>query len=369
MPIRGLTRREDVTPRFTRLGKLKKGMMDGRGNPVDLDYFRFVGEGAHAQEIEAAFHDAYGPEPREINAYLPYKTVDENWQTWQEEWGKSGLLHRCDGEVMVHWLNTDKTYTTDYPQREGRPCPYHSGEQHRTPKNPGCVATGRLSVVIPELLEVGFVGYVTVEIHSKNDLHNLTASILDAENKSGAAMRPNGLQGILFKLRRQEEEIGVRYANKQGEIIKTRGTKWMVRIDPAREWVQHQLETVRQMALGQAVQQPALAMDAEVVEILDPADLTPIEGDEPEAVEGVVVGDDGVPDSVFTPRELAGQWKTPGGLLYRNLTGEQLQTLITALGAKIGKGENGDDEEAKLAAAKLLLHYLVTGEDGATGAA
>jgi hypothetical protein len=291
MPIRGLTRREDVTPRFTRLGKLKKGEIVN-GSPVDLDYLRFVGEGANADEIERAFRDTYGPEPREINVYLPYKTLDENWQTWMEEWGKSGLIHRCDGEVMVQWLDLDKRYVTDYDQHRNQPCPYHAG-QKRTKQNPGCTQVGRLAVIVPELLQAGFVGYVTLEIHSVNDLSNLTASLLDAENKSGSAQRDTGLQGILFKLRRQEEQIGVRYASKTGEIIKTRGNKWMVRIDPAREWVQHQIETVKQMALGYTVQRPALIVDAELVNVDGAADLLPIE---PERVEGEIITDSPGPE-------------------------------------------------------------------------
>lgn len=293
MPIRGLTRREDVTPRFTRLGKLKKGEQrpvvgqDGkqrrnkRGEPmtqpVDLDHFRFVGEGPDAGVIEQVFADAYGPEPRQILVYLPYKTLDENWQTWMEEWGASGLVHRCDGAYMVQWLNDDKSYTTDPEQLQRKPCPYASGEQERTDDNPGCVQTGRLALIIPELLEAGFVGYVTLEVHSINDLANITASIMDAEGKAAAAVRANGLQGIEFTLRRQQEQIGVRYKARNGDTIKTQAAKWMIRLDPSREWALHQLETARQMALGAPVVRPALTVDAEIVEA-PAADLMPTEG-------------------------------------------------------------------------------------------
>ena len=280
MPIRGLTRREDVTPRFTRLGKLKKGeqrIEKGKTRLIDLDHFRFVGEGPDAEMIERVFSDAYGPEPRQIRVYLPYKTLDENWQTWMEEWGKSGLIHRCDGAYMVQWLNDDKSYTTDPEQLQRKPCPYAAGEKERTNDNPGCVQTGRLALIIPELLEAGFVGYVTLEIHSINDLANITASIMDAEGKAQAAMRANGLQGIEFTLRRQQEQIGVRYQARNGDTIKTQAAKWMIRLDPSREWALHQLETARQMALGAAAARPALTVDAEIVEA-PAADLMPTEG-------------------------------------------------------------------------------------------
>jgi len=281
MPIKGLTDRQSATPRFTRLGKIKKGTMEtarnGKTKPVDLDYFRFVPEGPNAKVIGDAFRDAYGDAPREITVYLPYASVDENWQTWMEEWGKSGLIHRCDSEIMTQWINDDKTYTLDLRQERGARCPYASGEKQRTARNPGCTQVGRLAVIIPELLMAGFVGYVTVEIHSVNDLANINNSLLDAEGKAQAAGRPNGLQGVEFRLRRVPETIGVRYQGNNGDVIKTQAEKWMVRLDPAREWVLKQLETSKQLALGYRVERPSLVMDVEPVMVMADggADLLP----------------------------------------------------------------------------------------------
>lgn len=293
MAIKGLTDRASVTPRFTRLGKICKGKRVG-DKLVDLDHFRFVGKGARAAEIEAAFKNAYGEEPREIKVFLPHKTVEENWQSWQEEWGKSGLIHRCDGEIMVQWLNADLSQSLDYAKKQERACPYFSGEKERTKKKPGCTIVGRLAVIIPELWRAGYIGYVTVELHSRNDLPNLTASLLNAEAQTGAARNPTGLQGIEFLLRRQIETIGVRYQNKKGAWIKTRKPEWMVRIDPAQRWVLYQLDVSQQRALGEAVSRPALTMiDAEAINA--PADLLPdvgggfIEGEVVEDAEPILV--------------------------------------------------------------------------------
>jgi len=309
MPIRGLTDRQSATPRFTRLGKIKKGEIRN-DRPVDLDYFRFVAEGPEVAAITDAFETVYGGEPREITIYLPYKTVEENWQTWMEEWGKSGLIHRCDGEFMTQWINGDKTYVRDPEQKQAKPCPYASGEKERTDKNPGCTQIGRLAAIVPELVIAGFVGYVTVEIHSKNDLANINNSVLDAEGKAETAGRPNGLQGIEFRLRRVPETIGIRYEKTvkrngksigTGEFIKTQGEKWMVRLDPAREWVLKQLETSKQQALGYSAQRPALVMDVEPVTItaVDGADLTPDDAlDAPfEIIEGAVVEENTEPET------------------------------------------------------------------------
>jgi len=386
MPIRGLTRREDVTPRFTRLGKIKKGTTEvvrdkgGRiryrdgepiTKPVDLDYFRFIGEGSRAPAIEEAFHSEYGPEPREIDVLLPYKTADENWQTWMEEWGKSGLIHRCDGEVMVQWLTPDKAYVTDYRQEQNKPCPYFSGATERTTKSPGCVQVGRLAVMIPALLRAGFIGYVTVEIHSKNDLGNLTASLLDAEAKSDAAMNTNGLQGILFKLRRQPEEIGVRYERtrkengrmvKTGEIIKTRSTKWMVRLDPAQEWVLYQLETSQQMALGQRIERPALTIGAEAAVItgIDAAELIPVEDADLQIAEAEIIGD-ALPESEEPlTLERAAEFTTPKGTAYGELTFDQLVVIIEAYSKEQAAGTLTEEQMANLRAAQLLRDDLKT---------
>jgi hypothetical protein len=256
MSIKGLTDRKSATPRFTRLGIIRKGEKTGEGRNTrlnDLDYFRFKAE---SQEIAQAFFDAYGEKPVLIRCYLPYQTVEENWQTWMEEWGRSGLIHRCDGETMVQWLNGDKTYQRDYTQAKQRQCPYATGEKERTTKNPGCSEIGRLTIIIPELLEVGFFGYVTVITTSTNDLANISNSLFEAENKAREFGRERGLQGIEFSLRRVLEEIGIRYQQKNGDYIKTRGNKWMIRLDPSQEWARRQLEIAQAAALALPVPAP-----------------------------------------------------------------------------------------------------------------
>lgn len=263
MPIKGLTRREDVLPRFTRLGKVRKGMIvptsTGKTKPVDLDYLRFVGEGPHARDLEAVWRNAYGDKPTMIFLYLPYASLEENWTTWQEEWTeKQGLIHRCDGEIMVQWLDpTSLTYARDYEQAQRKPCPYHAGTKQRTAQNPGCQEVGRLAMILPPFLEAGYAGYVTLEIGSVNDLANITASLLDAEGKARAAHRATGLQGIEFCLSRRPETIGVRFTGQDGRITKTTAEKWMLHLDPSREWLQAQIGTMTQLALGNTLR-PAI---------------------------------------------------------------------------------------------------------------
>jgi len=144
MPIKGLTTRNDITPRFRTLGKLRKGgEKTPKGYGPDLNHFRFTSD---VPEIVEAFTAIYGEQPRAVNVYLPYETTEQNFATWKELWAASGLQHRCDGETMQIWLGKDGKY-----HRDPQPCPG------------GCDEVGRLEVIIPELIAAGFIGTVTLE--------------------------------------------------------------------------------------------------------------------------------------------------------------------------------------------------------------
>lgn len=262
MPILGLTDRKSVTPRFTRLGKVRKGKLNGN-TPVDLSYLRFVGEGPDKEALEALWFETYGREPIRLHLYLPFETVEENWVTWMEKWtAKQGLIHRCNGEHMVQWLDPQTLgQVLDYDLQQRKPCPYATGAKQRTKKDPGCEPVGRLSMILEPFLEAGFPGYITLETGSLNDLANITASLVDTENKARTARRPNRLQGIEFILTRRLENIGVRFQGNEGPV-KTKQDKWMLRLDPSREWLQAQLGTTSLMALGGHAPTPAI-IDAE----------------------------------------------------------------------------------------------------------
>lgn len=245
MPIKGLTDKDSLTPRFPRIGKLRKGGEKGaKGFGPDLDHFRFTSE---RPEAVAAFVAAYGQQPRQINCYLPYASADANFPTWKEEWKAGGLQHRCDGQTCTIWLMPDgKKYS-----REPKPCPG------------GCDEVGRLELIIPELLEAGIVGTVSLETHSLNDMMSIMASLTHVEQMRGD--NPLGLRGIMFTLRRVPEKISTPgWGDNKGkrQLVE----KWLVKIEPAVDWV------TAQMALQRAGSMPALTtdentVDAEAVEI------------------------------------------------------------------------------------------------------
>ncbi len=253
MPIRGLT--DTVRPAFRTIGKLRKGgeakrTTDGKMIKMgdDLSYFRFTSD---QPEVIEAFADAYGRTPALVRAYLPYPLVDDNFSCWKEAWSQGGLVHRCDGQTMTIWLD-DK------------------GKYQRTPKScdGGCDEVGRLTLIIPELLRAGYVGYVCLETHGLNDLLSIQACLLAAfASRMG---NPLGLRGIEWNVRRVKEKISTPMGNGK----RARRDKWLVKIEPAADWVQLQLEHAHAetMALPAPISTPERVIDVDTGEIIETVD-------------------------------------------------------------------------------------------------
>jgi hypothetical protein len=245
MPIVGMTRRQDVEEATHRLvyGTLRKGgpKPDAKRPGPELEYWRFTSE---RPDLVAAFAAAYPDKPKAVDAYLPFPDMERNWQTWYEEYDAGGLRHRCDGRTMYRWRKQDGSY-----QDGEQPCPYFAGRE-RTAQNPGCKQVGRLYLVLPALIKAGFVGLVTMETHSINDLISITTSLMDIEKKTGGR-----LSGILLSVIRVKETISTpawqeadRAAGKRNRTAKN-----LVKVVPQAEWVMAhlQVEAQEQMALAQ----------------------------------------------------------------------------------------------------------------------
>lgn len=266
MPIIGLT--DDLKPRFPRLGKLRKGgerveKVNKEGKKYttfgeDLDHFRFTGE---KPEITAAFYAHNEEKPAELRCFLAYPTPDEAFEVWAELWGATGLVHRCDGKNMTVWQENGKYITGS------KPCPGGHKDNDYTRD-----AIGRLHLIFPELLMAGHVGYVTLETHSKNDIINILGVLMEVYRKGG------DLTGIEFVLRRVKESISTPgFGNQAGK--RSRVDKWLVRLEPAAEWVRHQLEAAHagQLALPEGT--PAngnghLKADPETGELIENGPVT-----------------------------------------------------------------------------------------------
>lgn len=232
MPIKGLT--DIARPAFPRIGKLRKGGPKGERRPgEDLKHWRFTSDN---QAIEKAFAKAYGHEPQELDVLLPYAAIEDNFSTWKEKWIAGGLLHRCDGETCTVWLTPAGTYS-----QQPIACP---GE---------CKEVGRLEVILPSLVRAGFVGYVTMETGSLNDIIAIQSALLATKEARGY----EDMRGIMFVLRRVEETIST--PGTEGKRVRRK--KWLVKLQPAARWVQAQLEAAQQRAM--------LPMDTRTGEVID----------------------------------------------------------------------------------------------------
>src|SRR5262245_3754675 len=93
-----------------RIGKLVKGSAKKVNAPgADLDHFRFV---SNRPEVHDAFYSVYPAQPREVNAYLQYPTMEENYDYWNKLYGAGSLKRKCDGTTCVLRQEADSSYST-----------------------------------------------------------------------------------------------------------------------------------------------------------------------------------------------------------------------------------------------------------------
>ncbi len=227
MPIKGVT---DHKASFPRLGVLRKGAPKSGNRPgQDLTFFRFVSDDPEATE---AFGQAYGPEPRRINVYLPFAACGDNLEAWMEEWGSGSLKHRCDGETCVLWQDESGQY-----QDTPKPCPGN------------CKPVGRLMVIIPDLERLAYVLVLTT---SWWDCQELASNLTAAEET--ARLMGRDLRGIPFVLTRVPRKISTPPRQEGGKRV--RAEKWLLHIEPAPSWVKLQIEAARRMATPQLIEGP-----------------------------------------------------------------------------------------------------------------
>jgi len=239
MPIHGVSTRESLDPRFKSLGKLRKGGPKRNGQfGADLDHFRFTSEDA---AVVQAFYQAYGEKPSELVVFMPYDQMERNFSSWRELYGQNGLVKiRCDGENWVDWLDGPR-HCHGY-----LPCP----ETFLDPDNrcPDCPLkpVGRLEVIVPELWKAGYIGLVTVETHSWNDIAHLAGKLAQYEP----------LRGKPFTLWREMTTIGAPN-EKTGKRMAV--TKHLVCIELTNERLVEELEAAQRRSLAQV---QALALPA-----------------------------------------------------------------------------------------------------------
>lgn len=345
MPIKRLVNRLAA---FPRIGELRKGApKPERGIGQDLKHFRFTPQPGE-EGVAELFRAAYGNTPREINAYLLHEATDDNFETWQEEWVAGGLVHRCDGETCVLWLENGAYRTA--PVGFGRPCPG------------GCKQVGRLRILVPELKRMATVLVMTTSIH---DVMNLREQILQAEQT--AATMQGSLKGIPFILKRRPRRISIpRYDEKTKKTTRVRAEKWLLSIEPHPDWVARLLDGLNQVALP-SERRATLALPAGSVADMDnePPDDFPYAppatdfGAEPPFEEDDEEEDEGAAETEATSEPVR---PAPSGR-QRSAEADDLDLWIGGVRARVA--ENGSPRwresatEAQLGAVKGLVDKAV----------
>ena len=209
-----------------RLGKFHKGtpkqkkMRDGREYEVvgrDTDHFR-VEFAEEYQHLTADFEELYGKRPKRLSVMLNADTALEALDFWYESWdGKGTLLRRCDGATQAICYNA----TTGF---------HEQGVACITPQC-DCKQTGRMSVVLPDLiLATGVMGTITVETHSDQDIRTLLARLTTYANLYGT------LRGVPLILQRVMRDTSApktdKQGNRTGERTKIKRAMLDIQVDP-----------------------------------------------------------------------------------------------------------------------------------------
>jgi hypothetical protein len=241
------------------IGKLRKGEPKGAKQPGrDTDHFRFTSDDP---AVMAAFKAAYGSDRvKELHVYLPYARLESNWDYWFETWGGKRIKYRCDGRNWVKWLLPDgKGYS-----RDPKPCPYCSGQE--TPPPGDHKPTGRLKLILPELLQAGHRGTVLLTTTAFSDIYSINGTFLFvAESRTDGSQDLNGIE---FILRRELRDVPSREHGIQKRHV--------VALETMAEWIQAQLDRGRASPLP-----PMDLTTGEIIDDEEPPDFEDEPGDEP----------------------------------------------------------------------------------------
>ena len=172
MPIHGLTHTTGALPR---IGELRKGTpkkTNARGEQIygaDQDFFRFTSE--NEPKLVEQFYAVYGAEPREIVCFLPYDTVDQNFEAWKYTFRASGVQVKCDG-LHVCSLRNEAGNLVHYSPENAPACMAETGcYVDSKGKKHVCKPSGMLHIVIPALKRAGVVTVLTGSTWDISDLH------------------------------------------------------------------------------------------------------------------------------------------------------------------------------------------------------
>jgi len=242
-PIKGLT---DRNMAFPKIGNIRKGEPKGESKfPKDLDYFRVEFD---ELEVEAAeiFNNHYGPEPKEILIWLPYKEISQCWDAWLEAYTAGAMVARSDGEIYLYLREPDTgrviikdglDAVTDTPRPYIADEPATHYEDTKGKKQPVFLKhVGRLEVIIPIL---GELASLTLHTSSQYDIGQISENLAALYHMGGGS-----LQNIDILLHRKPKMIST--PGEGGKRV--RREKSLIFLKASKSWVQAQLTEKRELA-------------------------------------------------------------------------------------------------------------------------
>lgn len=245
-PIAGLT---DKAPSFKELGRLRLGIskdeMKG-GGPKEIGYFRpdFRPDATDALQL---FVLAYGKEPDAIRFRLPFPEINRSWDANYEVYNKAGLLGMADGK---RWLYLRHNHTGELLVKDGVPMniehtltgedgqpylpfdaktpvySYRSGRGEDVPVYAS--PTGRLKILIPELMRAAYVLVITRSIYNVIHISEQLSAIELVAREFGM-----NITSVPMLLTRRREKISVSINGQ-----KSMQDKYLLNIEVEPAWMQ-----------------------------------------------------------------------------------------------------------------------------------
>jgi hypothetical protein len=269
MPLNGLTNRART---FGKIGQIRKGEKDESGKMHDLDYFRVTFRKGE-EEAKKMFFIAYGERPQKLNIRLAFPEIERVWDANLECYSKGGMIAKAastpergwywifyrdhdSGEVYIRngiAVNEEGSRLIEAGVDPEKPVYTYSvnrkqedGSTKKVQVGAFLEPVGRLHVVIPEVAQVA-VGYFEFRPTSLNDIGNISAELGGIEWLARQAGKT--ITGIPMILSRREDEIS---KNMQGKL--SRGTSWLVHIDPQANWGDQALKFLTAQSYPDAIE-------------------------------------------------------------------------------------------------------------------
>ncbi len=281
MAIKGLNRKNRVTPGLARAGvirlgyKAKKCKAKACGQIIEtsietcphcngLDFGNsFPREAPHFILKDApGLAEALGtPTPTELNIYFPFDGVDKVFPHYMQMWQARALVCRGDGEKIIHAIDstsgrvvikdglalvnqTGKSPHNQYNAGDPMPCPGIERNLY-----PACQNCKPNAMLIVSLQDVPRLAYYQISTTSIQNILNLPEQIHYVRNCIEKITGTPRIAGIPFILRRVKRTTNAPKTNKKRTQIGTqRVEKYFLELEIQPEWMAKLMMAQRQMA-------------------------------------------------------------------------------------------------------------------------